>query len=114
MGGRMQTAYPRKNWSSLMLFNAARCLRLDVNYVNTATGLQLHRFEWLADDGLLGALPKCWNHLVQLDPPPIADQLPALIHWTLGGPWLDGYADAGGGLAALWCHELRQFQGVLA
>lgn len=113
MDGRVQTSYPRKNWSSLMLFNAARCLQLGVDYVNTASGLQLHRFVWLADDSLLGALPNRWNHLVQLDPPPPADQPPALIHWTLGGPWLEGYADAGDSLASLWRHELHQFQGVL-
>lgn len=114
MDGRVQTSYPRKNWSSLMLFNADRCTRLDAGYVNSASGLQLHRFQWLPDDSLIGALPRRWNHLVQLDPLPSDGQLLALIHWTLGGPWLAGYVDAGDSLAELWRHELRQFLGAMS
>jgi hypothetical protein len=106
MGGRPQSWYPRKNWSSLMLFNAARCRALTPDVVNTASGLDLHRFAWLeAADGSLGALPADWNHLVGLDLPPAADQLPSLLHWTLGGPWLPGYEQAGGPLADLWHAE---------
>src|SRR4051812_18969217 len=41
-----QTAYPRKNWSSLMLMNAERCRALTPEYVNSASGLDLHRFKW--------------------------------------------------------------------
>jgi hypothetical protein len=104
MGGLCQTDYPRKNWSSLMLFNAPRCCRLTPDYVNQASAMELHRFAWLegADPGVL---PRRWNYLVDLDPPPASHQLPALLHWTLGGPWLPGFAEAGGPLADLWLAE---------
>lgn len=85
-----QTPYGKKNWSSVMLFNNARCKALTPEYVNTATGLQLHQFKWLEDDGLIGALPPTWNHLVGYsDPLPDA----ANVHYTLGGPYFDEYRD---------------------
>jgi hypothetical protein len=79
-----QTAYPRKNWSSVMLFNNTRCQALTPEYVNTATGLALHRFQWLADDHLIGSLPLEWNWLVGEYPPNAEAKL---LHYTLGGPW---------------------------
>jgi hypothetical protein len=39
--GEVQSAYPKKNWSSLMLLNCSRCTNLTVDYVNTASGLEL-------------------------------------------------------------------------
>lgn len=86
--GQPQTAYPKKNWSSVMLFNNARCRDLTPEYVNTATGLQLHRFEWLAGETLIGDLPQRWNHLSGYDPHR-ADV--ALVHYTAGGPYFDEY-----------------------
>jgi hypothetical protein len=81
-----QTPYGKKNWSSVMLFNNAKCKALTPEYVNTATGLQLHQFKWLEDDNLIGALPPTWNHLVGYsDPMPDA----ANVHYTLGGPYFD-------------------------
>lgn len=81
--GYEQTSYNRKNWSSLMLFNSALCKDLTPEYVNGASGLDLHQFAWL-DDSLIGELPPEWNHLVGIDKP---RKNPAIIHWTLGGPW---------------------------
>ena len=52
---QVQTKYPRKNWSSLMLFNNPRCRALTPDYVNTASGLDLHRFAWVGD-GLIGEI----------------------------------------------------------
>jgi len=46
--GAVQSRYERKNWSSLMLYNCARCTALTPAYVNSTSGLALHRFEWLA------------------------------------------------------------------
>lgn len=82
--GQPQTAYPRKNWSSFMLFNNARCRALTPDYVNQASGLDLHRLTWLRDDEI-GALPIEWNWLVG----EYADGAPDIknLHWTLGGPW---------------------------
>jgi hypothetical protein len=71
-----------------MLFNNAKCKELTPEYVNTASGLQLHQFKWLGDDSLIGALPAAWNHLVGYsEPMPDA----ANVHYTLGGPYFDEY-----------------------
>ena len=85
-----QTAYPKKNWSSVMLFNNAKCRALMPEYVNTATGLELHQFKWLADEGLIGELPRSWNHLVGYYRPTPGV---SLVHYTLGGPYFDEYRD---------------------
>ncbi len=85
-----QTKYEKKNWSSVMLFNNARCRALTPEYVNTASGLELHQFKWLDGENLIGAIPDRWNHLVGYNPPrPDA----ALVHYTLGGPYFDEYRD---------------------
>ncbi len=104
--GAVQTRYANKNWSSLMLFNCNQCTALTPDYVNTATGLALHRFEWLGDDTRSGPLPlDRWNHLIDVQPPdprPAAQGGPALVHWTMGGPWYQGTRLGGGLLAAEW------------
>lgn len=86
---QVQTKYPRKNWSSLMLFNNERCKTLTADYVNSASGLDLHRFRWV-DDGQIGALPLEWNWLVS-EYPHRADA--KIVHFTRGGPYFDDYAD---------------------
>ena len=84
---QVQTKYPRKNWSSLMLFNNERCRALTPDYVNSAPGLELHRFKWL-DDALIGSLPLEWNWLVgEYEYRPDAK----IVHYTLGGPYFDDY-----------------------
>jgi hypothetical protein len=85
-----QTPYGKKNWSSVMLFNNTKCKALTPDYVNTATGLQLHQFKWLGDDELIGALPATWNHLVGYSAPR-ADA--ANVHYTLGGPYFEEFRD---------------------
>lgn len=88
--GQPQSKYEKKNWSSVILFNNARCRALTPEYVNTASGLELHQFKWLPGDALIGALPDRWNHLVGYNPPrPDA----ALVHYTLGGPYFEEYRD---------------------
>jgi hypothetical protein len=84
---QVQTKYQRKNWSSLMLFNNERCRGLTPEYVNSASGLDLHRFAW-AEDGLIGELPLEWNWLVgEYDYNPAAK----IAHFTLGGPYFAEY-----------------------
>ena len=87
--GEKQTKYEKKNWSSVMLMNCARCAALTPDYVNTATGLELHQFKWLASEALIGDLPHDWNHLVGYDPPGRA----SLAHFTIGGPYFPEYRD---------------------
>ncbi|MFN9140172.1 MAG: glycosyltransferase [Betaproteobacteria bacterium] len=88
--GAVQTKYEKKNWSSVMLFNNARCRALTPDYVNRATGLELHQFKWLSNDNLIGSLPPRWNHLVGYQAP---SGEAALVHFTLGGPYFDDYVD---------------------
>ncbi len=83
-----QTPYQKKNWSSVILFNNARCRALTPEYVNAASGLDLHQFKWLASDDLIGALPQRWNHLVGYNPP---RKEVSLAHYTLGGPYFEDY-----------------------
>jgi lipopolysaccharide biosynthesis glycosyltransferase len=85
-----QTPYQKKNWSSVMLFNNARCRALTPEYVNAASGLELHQFKWLANDDLIGELPERWNHLVGYNPP---RKGMSLVHYTLGGPYFNEYRD---------------------
>lgn len=60
-----QRAYPKKNWSSVMLFqnSSSFCQQLTPEYVSNASGAHLHQFEWLPEDRI-GELPAEWNHLV--------------------------------------------------
>lgn len=86
--GQPQTAYPKKNWSSVMLMNNRKCTALTPELVNQASGLHLHRFEWLADEDAIGSLPRRWNHLVGYEPP---NPEAGLAHFTLGGPYFNDY-----------------------
>jgi len=98
--GAVQTKYEKKNWSSVMLINCAKCRVLTPEFVNTASGLELHQFKWLGNDDLIGALPAGWNHLVGYDPHR-ADA--SLLHYTIGGPWFKEYE--GTEYAADWFAE---------
>ena len=86
----VQTRYDKKNWSSVMLMNCERCRALTPDYVNSASGLELHQFKWLQGDHLIGSLPHGWNHLVGYDP---HDEEAELVHFTEGGPYFRAYAD---------------------
>jgi len=85
--GQVNVPYPRKNWSSFMIFNTARCTALTPPRVNILSGLELHRFSWLREDEL-GTVPLGWNHLVG----EYAKNADAqMVHFTLGGPWFKEY-----------------------
>ena len=100
--GQPQTVYEKKNWSSVMLMNCAQCTALTPDYVNTATGLELHRFHWLNNESLIGEIPMRWNFLVgEYAPVPVADI--SNLHYTLGGPYFDAYKDTD--YAAEWFAE---------
>ena len=93
MDGQAQLPYPRKNWSSMMIFNCSHsaCRRLDLSTVNSATGAYLHRFEWCTD-AEIGTLDCAYNWLVGHYSEP-EDGTPKLIHYTEGGPWFENYRD---------------------
>ncbi len=103
MDGKQQAAYPRKNWSSFMLFNCdhpdVRALTPDV--VNNASPAFLHRFEWVRDADGIGALDLDWNFLVGEYAKPA--RTPRVLHYTVGGPWFDDWRDCD--YADLWLRE---------
>ena len=99
--GAVQTKYEKKNWSSVILFNNAKCNALTPEYVNTATGLELHQFKWLGNDDLIGEIPHRWNHLVDYDE---HENDPALLHYTIGGPYFEEYRDCS--YSKEWLEEL--------
>lgn len=91
--GTVQYAYPRKNWSSVVVWNCGHPANAKVtpDFVNTASPLELHRFTWLKDDEI-GGLDVRWNWLVGEYAEPPADV--RNVHWTVGGPYFQEYADA--------------------
>jgi len=92
--GSVQTSYGKKNWSSMILFNNAKCKALTPEYVNTATGLDLHQFKWLENDDLIGGLPLEWNYLAAYtEEHERKVQNPALVHYTIGGPFYPEFKD---------------------
>ena len=92
MSGMLQTSYPRKNWSSVVLWNLLHPAhqRLNLSMVNHYPGELLHRFFWLRDSEI-GMLPAEWNWLVNVQPKP---EQPKIAHFTLGGPWLPDWKGA--------------------
>ena len=100
--GQPQTQYEKKNWSSVMLFNSQKCKVLTPKYVNEETGLNLHRFNWVGDDTLIGDLPPRWNHLVDYDPKVPKEQL-SNLHFTTGGPYFEEFKNCG--YSDLWFKE---------
>ena len=88
--GQVQTKYEKKNWSSFMLMNCRKCTTLTPDYVNKASGLELHQFKWLEGDHLIGDLPLEWNWLVgEYD----YKENVSNVHYTEGGPWFEEYKD---------------------
>ncbi|MEQ8664789.1 MAG: hypothetical protein RIC16_03610 [Rhodospirillales bacterium] len=100
--GAVQTKYEKKNWSSVMLMNCAKCKALTPDFVNTATGLELHRFQWLESEDLIGEIPHRWNHLVDYDPDVPVNEV-SNLHYTIGGPYFPEYEECG--YAAEWYRE---------
>lgn len=86
----VQTAYPRKNWSSFMVFNNAQCRILDPLVVNTQSPAHLHRLQWARQDRI-GSLPLEYNWLVGEYP---SNPGARILHYTLGGPYFQDYAGA--------------------
>jgi lipopolysaccharide biosynthesis glycosyltransferase len=89
--GAKNEDYPRKNWSSVILWNCGNHpnRKLTPDFVQNSTGAYLHRFSWL-DDNRIGELPKEWNWLPdEYGPNPDAK----LLHYTLGTPCFHEFAD---------------------
>ena len=104
MDGQKQTIYPRKNWSSVVLWNCGhpsnRNVTQDLVNETELNGAYFHRFSWL-EDKEIGELDHTWNYLVG-----VYDDIetPKLIHYTEGGPWFENYRDCE--FNELWKQEL--------
>lgn len=89
----VQYKYPRKNWSSVVLWDCSHPKNKLVtpDFVNTTEALNLHRFTWLNDDEI-GELDVRWNWLVgEYDDPPHDVKN---VHWTVGGPYFNEFKNA--------------------
>ena len=88
--GAKNENYPRKNWSSVILWNCQNPAnkRLTPQFIEKATGAELHRFTWIKDERI-GELPREWNWL-----PDEYGANPAakLLHYTLGAPCFHEFA----------------------
>lgn len=91
MDGQKQLLYPRKNWSSMILWNCGHPSnrQLDLKTVNEQSGQYLHRFQWLKDEEV-GEISHEWNWLVNWYHEP-QDGTPKALHYTEGGPWFKDY-----------------------
>lgn len=101
MDGQVQSAYPRKNWSSCVLWNCGHDAHAGtLDRVNRWRGLWLHQFRWLQDEDI-GELPASWNWLEGSAWPdfPRAREAgfateapsPNAVHFTRGIPSMPGY-----------------------
>lgn len=90
--GSSNQDYPRKNWSSVILWNCGNFpnRKLTPEFVQKQPGSFLHRFSWLEDERI-GSLPPEWNWLPDEYG---ANPNAKLLHWTLGTPCFDEFADA--------------------
>jgi lipopolysaccharide biosynthesis glycosyltransferase len=93
MDGQKQTIYPRKNWSSLIIYNCAHPSnkKLSIDLVNSETGSYLHQFKWLRDSEI-GSLDERWNWLEGWSSNNTTKK-PFAVHYTRGGPWFDEWQD---------------------
>lgn len=82
--------YPRKNWSSVILWNCGHKANRILTAENIADqpGSYLHRFEWLFDDEI-GELPHSWNWLPQEFG---VNSQAKLLHFTAGIPSIGAYS----------------------
>jgi lipopolysaccharide biosynthesis glycosyltransferase len=99
--GNPNENFPRKNWSSVILWNCAANEHeiLTPEFVAQKPGSYLHRFSWINDD-CIGTLPIEWNWLPdEFGPNPAAK----LLHYTLGAPCF--YDHAIGAHTAEWHQE---------
>ena len=90
--GQKNENYPRKNWSSVIIWNCSHPKNkiLTPSLINSKDGAFLHRFKWLSDADI-GTLPKSWNWLAIEYP---EKENLNLIHYTLGTPCFKQYANS--------------------
>ena len=96
MDGVINKSYPRKNWSSLIIYNCSKLKSLTKAYLDSAQASELHELRWV-EDNEIAEIPRSYNHLVGYYKK--HNKIKAL-HYTLGGPWFDDYKN--GELSEEW------------
>ena len=96
MDGIENKSYPRKCWSSLMLFDNTKLKHLTKEYLDNASPADLHQFAWVKDNEI-GRIPLKYNHLVGYYK---KHKYIKAIHYTQGGPWFESRKD--GELSEEW------------
>lgn len=106
LDNQKQTIYPRKNWSSVVLWNCnhPKNKLITPELVNTETPMYMHRFMWL-DDEDIGEISCEWNWLVDWYKEP-QDGTPKLLHYTEGGPYFKDYQNCD--YAGVWKDEFKK------
>ena len=96
--GNINEDYPKKNWSSVILWNCSHPKHkiLTPEFIASQTGKYLHRFSWL-NENEIGELPKEWNWLAIEYP---ENKNAKLIHYTLGTPCFKEYKESD--MADIW------------
>ena len=96
--GNKNEDYPRKNWSSLILWNCEHPSHkiLTPELIQNQTGAFLHRFSWVNDDEI-GELAKEWNWLaMEYEEKNNIN----LIHYTIGTPCFEEFKNSS--LSSYW------------
>lgn len=100
--GQVQTVYPKKNWSSVIVFNCWKCRELTPTSVSSDSGMFLHQFLWTEEDRI-GEIDPEWNWLVGEYP---YNPTAKLVHFTLGTPCFKQYQDCD--YADEWYNEFNE------
>lgn len=102
--GQPNDDYPRKNWSSVMVFDCGNYAwrKITPEYIAKSTASHLHRLEFLKEDRI-GDLDKTWNWLVGEYP---YNPEAKIAHMTIGIPCWPPYRDCD--YADEWRQVLKQ------
>ena len=104
--GNKNEDYPRKNWSSLILWNCEHPSHkiLTPEFIQEQNGAYLHRFSWLKNN-LIGEIKKEWNWLaMEYEEKNDIN----LIHYTIGTPCFKEYENT-----SLSSHWKKSFLNLL-
>jgi lipopolysaccharide biosynthesis glycosyltransferase len=104
--GNKNENYPKKNWSSLILWNCGHPDNklLSPEFVMSKDGRFLHRFSWL-DEADIGEIPTEWNWLTT----EYENNYKAkLLHFTLGTPCFRDYRSCD--MADVWWESYSRSQ----
>ena len=102
--GNKNEDYPRKNWSSLILWNCEHKSHkvLTPDFIENQSGAFLHRFSWIKDEEI-GSLDKEWNWLAMEYEEKKSINL---IHYTIGTPCFKEYEKTSSNVETRICFRI--------